>query len=117
MVSLQNNSTATINNLRRLGARRNEARAETQRIEAQLGAKLEARSFQVVLNWTPPVAPDGNAGEVDVICARDGTVLVLEVKSTYLRRSQQDAWQHETTTLRKAGRQLQRKVAAARSKP
>jgi len=39
-------------------------------------------------------------------------VLVLEVKSTYLRRSQQDAWQHETTTLRKAGQQLQRKVAA-----
>ncbi|OLP05091.1 hypothetical protein BLL52_3911 [Rhodoferax antarcticus ANT.BR] len=112
MVSLQNNSTAAINNLRRLGARRNEARAETQRIETQLGAKLEKRGFKVVLNWSPPVAPDGNAGEVDVICARDGTVLVLEVKSTYLRRSQQDAWQHETTTLRNAGRQLQRKVAA-----
>jgi hypothetical protein len=58
------------------------------------------------------VGPDGNAGEVDVICARDNTVLVLELKSTYLRRSRQDAWQHETTTLRKAGRQLHRKVAA-----
>lgn len=112
VVGLQNNSTAAINNLRRLGARRNEARAETQRIETQLGAKLEKRGFKVVLNWCPPVEPDGNAGEVDVICARDGTVLVLEVKSTYMRRSQQDAWQHETTTLRKAGRQLQRKVAA-----
>ena len=112
VVGLQNNSTAAINNLRRLGARRNEARAETQRIETQLGAVLETRGFKVVLNWNPPMGPDGNAGEVDVICARDGTVLVLEVKSTYLRRSQQDAWQHETTTLRKAGQQLQRKVAA-----
>ena len=112
VVGLQNNSTAAINNLRRLGARRNEARAETQRIETQLGAKLENRGFQVVLNWNPPKEPDDFAGEVDVICARDGAVLVLEVKSTYLRRSQQDAWQHETTTLRKAGRQLQRKVAA-----
>ena len=112
VVGLQNNSTAAINNLRRLGARRNEARAETQRIETQLGAMLEGRGFNVVLNWHPPMGPDGNAGEVDVICARDGTVLVLEVKSTYLRRSQQDAWQHETTTLRKAGQQLQRKVAA-----
>jgi Holliday junction resolvase-like predicted endonuclease len=112
VVGLQNNSTAAINNLRRLGARRNEARAETQRIEAQLGAMLEQRGFKVVLNWHPPMGPDGNAGEVDVICARDGTVLVLEVKSTYLRRNQQDAWQHETTTLRKAGQQLQRKVAA-----
>ncbi|MDP2678575.1 MAG: hypothetical protein Q8O85_07630 [Rhodoferax sp.] len=112
VVGLQNNSTAAINNLRRLGARRNEARAETQRIETQLGALLEKRDFKVVLNWHPPVGPDGNAGEVDVICSRDGMVLVLEVKSTYLRRSQQDAWQHETTTLRKAGQQLHRKVAA-----
>ena len=112
VVGLQNNSSAAINNLRRLGARRNEARAETQCIETRLGAMLEQRGFKVVLNWNPPVGPDGNAGEVDLICARDGTVLVLEVKSTYLRRSQQDAWQHETTTLRKAGQQLQRKVAA-----
>ena len=110
VVGLQNNSTAAINNLRRLGARRNEARAETQRIETQLGAMLKQRGFKVVLNWNPPMGPDGNAGEVDVICARDGTVLVLEVKSTYLRRSQRDAWHHETTTLRKAGQQLQRKV-------
>jgi Holliday junction resolvase-like predicted endonuclease len=112
VVGLQNNSTAAINNLRRLGARRNEARAETLRIETRLGAMVEQRGFKVVLNWHPPVGPDGNAGEVDVICALDGIVLVLEVKSTYLRRSQQDAWQHETTTLRKAGQQLQRKVAA-----
>jgi Holliday junction resolvase-like predicted endonuclease len=112
VVGLQNNSTAAINNLRRLGARRNETRAETHRIETQLGTLLETRGFKVVLNWNPPVGPDGNVGEVDVICTRDGTVLMLEVKSTYLRRSQQDAWQHETTTLRKAGLQMHRKVAA-----
>lgn len=115
VVGLQNNSTAAINNLRRLGARRNEARAETQRIETQLGAMLESRGFKVVLNWNPPVGSDDNAGEVDVICARDGTVLVLEVKSSYLRRSQQEAWQHETTTLRQAGYQLHRKVAAVQN--
>lgn len=112
VVGLQNNSTAAINNLRRLGAWRGEARAETQRMETQLGALLNVRGFQVVLNWHPPVGPEGNAGEVDVICARDGRVLVLELKSTYLRRSQQDAWQHESTTLRKAGQQLRRKVLA-----
>jgi len=110
VVGLQDNSTAAINNLRRLGVRRNEVRAETQRIETHLGDMLEKQGFKVVLNWNPPVGPDGNAGEVDVICARDGTVLVFEVKSTYLRRSQQEAWQHETTTLSKAGQQLRRKV-------
>jgi Holliday junction resolvase-like predicted endonuclease len=114
VVGLQSNSTAAINNLRRLGARRNEARAETQRMEAQLGAMLEKRGFKVVLNWNPPLGPERNAGEVDVICARDGVVLVLELKSTYLRRSQQDAWRHETSTLRKAGQQLQSKVFAVR---
>lgn len=33
VVGLQNNSTAAINNLRRLGMRRDESRIETQRIE------------------------------------------------------------------------------------
>lgn len=60
------------------------------------------------------MGPERNAGEVDVICALDDIVLVLEVKSTYLRQSQQDAWQHEASTLRKAGQQLRRKVAAVR---
>jgi Holliday junction resolvase-like predicted endonuclease len=114
VVGLQNNSTAAINNLRRLGARRNEARSETQRIETHLGDLLAQRGFTVLLNWNPPPEPGGNAGEVDVICARDGVVLVLEVKSTYLRSTQQDAWQHASTTLRKAGLQLQRKVEAVR---
>lgn len=114
LVGLQNNSTAAINNLRRLGARRSEAREETQRIEAQIGKALESRGFKVVMNWHPPMEAYGSAGEVDVICARDGIVLVLEVKSTFIRKSPREAWLHATTTLRKAGQQLQRKVGAVR---
>ena len=60
----------------------------------------------------PPPDDPSNAGEIDLICARDGKVLVIEAKSTYIRRTQRDAWLHATTTLRKAGRQSQRKVAA-----
>lgn len=37
IVGMQNNSTAAINNLRRLGARRGETKQETHRIEARLG--------------------------------------------------------------------------------
>lgn len=114
VVGLQNNSTAAINNLRRLGMRRGEVQMETRRIEKQLGALFETQGFQVVMNWNPPAEPDGNAGEVDVICARDGMVFVLEVKSTYLRQSKQDAWLHASATLRKAGRQLNRKVSAVK---
>jgi Holliday junction resolvase-like predicted endonuclease len=114
LVGMQNNSTAAINNLRRLGARRGEAREETQRIEARLGKELEARGFKVMLNWHPPIETHGNAGEIDLICARDGIVFVIEVKSTFIRKSQRDAWLHATTTLRRAGQQLERKVEAVR---
>jgi hypothetical protein len=62
------------------------------------------------LNWYPAGATNARVGEVDLICARDAVVLVLEVKSTYVRKSQRDAWLHRTTTLRKAGQQLRRKV-------
>jgi Holliday junction resolvase-like predicted endonuclease len=111
IVGLQNNSTAAINNLRRLGARRGQARDETQRIEAALARLLESRGFTTLLNWKPP-RDEGDPGEVDVIATLGQHLFVLEVKSTFLRRSQQEAWLHASSTLRKAGRQLQRKLAA-----
>ena len=114
IVAMQNNSTAAINNLRRLGARRTEAGDETRRIEQRLGECFEARGFRVVSNWHPPVSDSDNAGEIDLICSLGGLVLVLEVKSTFLRRTQREAWRHRTTTLRKAGLQLRRKVEAVR---
>lgn len=107
VVDLQNNSTAAINTLRRLGARRDEAKEETRRIEKTLGQLFESRGFKVAFNWEPA---DKEAGEIDLICSLDGVVLVLEVKSTFVRGSQREAWLHATTTLRKAGHQLHRKV-------
>lgn len=114
LTGLQNNSTAAINNLRRIGARRVEARDETRRIEERLGKLFESRGFHVLANWTPEPASYPGVGEIDLICASDEIVLVIEVKSTFLRRSQHDAWLHGKTTLRRAGRQLRRKVGAIR---
>lgn len=114
IVGLQNRSTSAINNLRRLGSRRAESATETQRIERQLGELLKTRGFQVVQNWEPPVLWR-DAGEVDVIAARDGHLFVLEVKSTYMRRSMREAWLHATSTLRKAGRQVEKKLQAVRA--
>jgi Holliday junction resolvase-like predicted endonuclease len=111
VVGVQNNSTAAINNLRRLGARRGQARDEARRIEAGIARLLEKRGFRTLLNWVPPRGPD-DAGEVGLIAVLDGHLFVIEVKSTFLRRSQRDAWLHATTTLRKAGQQLRRKVEA-----
>lgn len=114
VVAMQNNSTAAINNLRRIGARRGEAREETDRIEQRLGKSLEDRGFNVLLNYHPATSEEDNPGEIDVICALDGHILILEIKSTYMRRSFKEAWLHKTTTLRKAGLQLCRKLKAVR---
>lgn len=112
VTGLQNNSTAAINNLRRLGARRAEAQEETRRIEVRLGKLFEYRGFKVIQGLHPNPEAYPEVGEIDLICARDGIVLVIEVKSSFRRRSQREAWLHGKTTLRKAGQQLRRKVAA-----
>ena len=116
MMAVQNNSAAVINNLRRLGARRNETKEETRRIEERLGALFRERGFQVLVGYEiPPLATeDANAGEIDLICARDGHVLILELKSTFQRRSVKEAQAHRASTLRKAGWQLSRKAPAVR---
>lgn len=116
MMAVQNNATAAVNNLRRLGARRGEARDETRRIEAGLGALFEQRGFRVLVGHEFPagMGDEADAGEIDLLCALEGHLLVLELKSTYQRRSMKDAWMHRTSTLRKAGWQLHRKVPAVR---
>lgn len=80
---MQNNASAAINNLRRLGARRHEAREETKRIEERLAALFEHQDFSVLRNYKPERAPGYDPGEVDLICARDGYLFVLEIKSTF----------------------------------
>ena len=105
-------SEAAVNNLRRVGWRRAQAQEETHRIEERLGDLFRRRGFAVAANWTPQQpAGDSDAGEVDLVCARDGGVVVLEVKSTWMRSSQRDIWLH-AQSLRWAGVQLRRKARA-----
>jgi Holliday junction resolvase-like predicted endonuclease len=112
MLAQQNNSSAAINNLRRGGARRVELKDETQRIEHNVAKLFRDRSFKVVVGYQPVKVDGYDPGEVDLICVLDGYVLVIEVKSTFLRNSKKEAWIHRTSTLRKAGMQLLRKTEA-----
>jgi Holliday junction resolvase-like predicted endonuclease len=112
LVARQNNSTAAINNLRRLGARRSSLRDETQHIETRLAQLFAERGFAICANYEPPYNSTEDPGEIDLICCRNGVVFVLEIKSSYVRKTMQDAWQHRANTLRKAGRQIERKGAA-----
>ncbi len=103
---------AALGNLRRVGWRREEVRNETRRIEERLADLFKQCGFKVVAYWTPESAVEETvAGEVDLVCARDGGVLVLEVKSTWMRQTVGEAWRHRRAA-RHAGLQLRRKTAA-----
>jgi Holliday junction resolvase-like predicted endonuclease len=109
--AFQNNVTAAVNNLRRLGRNRGELNIETNRIEKQLAETFKQFGFNVLGNFHPPRDADAEVGEIDLICFRDDHLFIFEIKSGYMRKTQRDAWQHRTNTLRKAALQLKRKSA------
>ena len=111
----QNNLTAAINNLRRVNARRADMQTETQRVELALAESLRQRGFAVEEGYRPLATDEDDAGEVDLICHLDGVVLLLEVKSGYIRSTTHEVWLHRTNTLRKAAWQLRRKQVAVLS--
>lgn len=109
IAGLQNNLTAAVNNLRRVDQRRSALRSETERIEHSLAVALRQKGFRVVVGYQPPLSDGRDAGEVDLLCHLDGVVLLLEVKSGFIRSTRHEVWLHRTNTLRKAARQLRRK--------
>ena len=113
VVGLQDNANAAVNNLRRVGARRKNVQQETNRIEQLVGELLRQKGMNVVCGYHPKFAEgQENPGEIDVIAYADGVFLLIEVKSGYIRSSQEEAWLHKTGTLRKAAWQLRRKEAS-----
>jgi hypothetical protein len=112
VLTTQNNATALVNNLRRVRSNRLAVGRETKRIEERLAEQMQQLGFRTLVGYMPPDGEGEPAGEVDVLAARDGHLFVFEIKSGYMRPSLEAAWHHRTTTLRKAGRQLERKLAA-----
>ena len=115
VMAFQNNTTAAINNLRRVSSHRDEARSETGQIEQNLAQAFEKAGFRVMTGYHPAPSLMDNPGEIDLICYKDSHLLVIEVKSTYLRSSAKSIWQYKTRTLRKAGEQVQRKADAVQT--
>ena len=75
---------------------------------------FESRDFKVITGFHPEMTEEHNPGEIDLICIRDKSVIVIEVKSSYLRSTGHEVWQYKTRTLRKAGMQVDRKLKAVR---
>jgi len=111
VMACQLGSVSAINNLRRFANQRPNLKSETTRIENRLGDEFTERGFTVIKNHTPNTV----AGEIDLICSIDDIVIVIEVKSTYYRTTPGEALYHRNKTIRKAGKQVQRKVDAVKS--
>ena len=112
VLTTQDVPTAVVNNLRRVRPSRPDARDETFRIEKRLAAQMAEQGFHTVIGYEPSDGDGEPPGEIDLIASRDGHVFVFEIKSGYVRQTLEAAWHHRTSTLRKAGRQLQRKLAS-----
>jgi hypothetical protein len=113
VLTLLNSATATVNNLRRLSdqyrSKQQVHQGETQRIEQRLGDSFENKGFKVISSLELPRNEEGDIGDIDLLCARDGHLFMIEVKSTFVRTTLKSAWDHKINTLRKAGTQLNRK--------
>lgn len=112
VLTTQDVPTAVVNNLRRIRPGRPDARDETFRIEKRLAEQMEERGFRTLIGFEPSDGDGEPPGEIDLIASRDGHLFVFEIKSGYLRQTLEAAWHHRTSTLRKAGRQLQRKLSS-----
>jgi len=84
-------------------------------VELALAESLRQRGFAVEVGYRPLATDEDDAGEVDLICHLDGVLLLLEVKSGYIRSTTHEVWLHRTNTLRKAAWQLRRKQVAVLS--
>ena len=106
------NTNAIINSFRRLGNQRPELKNETHTAELDLAVKLRTLGFKVVQGYHQPIVSEDDVGEIDVLCALDDIVIMIEMKTSYVRGSRREIWLHGNTTLRKAGWQLKRKSKA-----
>lgn len=104
-----NNFSALVNLLRRHNSRRQDLKKETQAAENHLATMLRDQGFRVVVGYQPAKTVAGDVGEMDLICAMDDVVILIEMKTSYIRGKWQEIWLHRHTSLRKAGWQLKRK--------
>ncbi|UOB53656.1 NERD domain-containing protein [Acinetobacter junii] len=109
---VQNINTSVVNYLRKLHKNRLELKKETSHIELRLGSFFEKVGFKVFCSYNPLV---GDSGEIDLIAIYKNHVIVVEVKSTYIRSSIQEIYEYRNFTLNKAAYQLTKKVEYVKS--
>lgn len=108
LTAFQNVNTMMINYVRKLHKNRLELRNETDNIELNLAENFKKAGFQVISQYQPL---DRDVGEIDLIAIYSHHVIVIEIKSTYIKSSIQEIYEYRHFTLNKAAYQLSKKVA------
>lgn len=107
MSAQKNFSTAAINTFRKMYKNRADLKSETDLMEQNL-AKLLAKYKGEVYSQHVPLEP--GVGEIDAIVVSDYKVLIIELKSTYIKSNVKEIHEYKSFVLKKAAYQLARKT-------
>ena len=103
----QNIYGGIVNYLRKLHKNRDTLKDETNSMEKSLAELFMQKQFKVFCQYMPN---DNTVGEIDLIVVDNQTILVIELKSTFLKTNLKEAYQYQNFTLKKASYQLDRKL-------
>ncbi|NNH78629.1 hypothetical protein HLH17_13345 [Acinetobacter sp. ANC 5380] len=112
LTAFQNLNTSMVNYVRKLYKNRLELKGETDQIELNLAEKFKAAGFKVFPQYLPACS---QVGEIDLIAIYENHILVVELKSSYIRSSIKEIYEYRNFTLNKAAYQLTKKVEYVKS--
>lgn len=111
MSAQKNFSTATINTFRKLYKNRAGLKSETDLMENNLARLLAKCKGRVYSQYEPS---ESGVGEIDALVVTDNQILVIELKSTYVKSSVKEIYEYKNFVLKKAAYQLSRKTRYVR---
>ena len=106
MSAQKNFNTATINTFRKMYKNRANLKTETDLMEQNLAGLLAKCKGRVYSQYEPS---ESGVGEIDAIVVSEDKVLVIELKSTYVKSSVKEIYEYRNFVLKKAAYQLSRK--------
>ncbi len=106
-IGKQNIYGSIVNYLRKLHKNRESLKNETNSIENYLAKLFIDHKLRAFCQYIPQ---DKLIGEIDLIVVEDNTILIIELKSTFLKTNLKEAYQYQNFTLKKAAFQLDRKL-------
>ena len=111
MSARKNFNTAIINTFRKNYKNRSGLKSETDLMEKNLAGLLDRYESRVYSQHEPS---ESGVGEIDAIVVTNNKVLIIELKSTYIKKSFQERYSYRSIVLKKAAYQLSRKTSYVR---